>query len=343
VINSFKRLSLAAAVAVSALALVGVSSSASAQAGRGVFTITVDGSDTVAPLTQAAADGFRKATGGKINITVGEAGTGNGFKKFCRGETDISDASRPIQASEMLACANTGVQYVEVPVAFDALTVSVNPGNPVQTITVEQLKKMWQPEAQGRITNWKQVDPSFPDLPLTLYGSGQGSGTFDYFTETVVGKKGSSRTDYNANGNYNIAVQGVATDKGGLGFFGLAYASANKDKVRPLGVDSGKGPVLPSAETALTGKYSPLSRPLFIYVNVASLKKKPVTDFVLNYLQNGQAYISSVGYVPLPADAYKAYQARVTKREAGTAFGGKSDVGGTIQEVLARKLVKTAE
>ncbi|MBU6371167.1 MAG: PstS family phosphate ABC transporter substrate-binding protein [Alphaproteobacteria bacterium] len=333
----------AAAIAASALAIFGFSSAAHAQASRGVFTIISDGSSTVYPITEAAAGGYQASMGGRVRVTVGESGTGGGFRKFCRGETDVQNASRPITASEMAACATSGVQYVEVPIAFDALSVVVNPANPLKEISLADLRKIWQPQAQGRLTNWKQLGPNYPDLPLTLYGPGTASGTFDYFTEAVVGVAKSSRTDYTPSEDDNILVQGVAGDKGALGYFGMAYYEQNKTKVRALAVNAGQGPVYPTADAVKAGKYVPLARPVFIYVNVASLKKKPVADFVTHYLTNASTYVTKTGYVPLPANAYAVYQQRVTKREAGTAFGGKADIGASIEEVLGRKLVKTVQ
>ena len=341
--STFKQLGKAAAIAVSALALVGFASTANAQAGRGVFTIVVDGSSTVFPISEAAAAGFQTQTGGRVRVTVGESGTGGGFRKFCRGETHVQDASRPITATEMTACANTGVQYIEVPIAFDALSVVVNPSNPIKEITVADLKKIWQPEAQARITNWKQVGPGYPDLPLTLYGPGTASGTFDYFTEAVNGKAKASRTDYTPSEDDNILVQGVAGEAGAMGYFGMAYYEQNKDKVRALAVNSGKGGVYPSVEAVKAGKYVPLARPIFIYVNVAAMKQKPVADFVNHYLTNAMTYVTKTGYVPLPPAAYQTYASRVAKREAGTAFGGKADIGSSIEEVMSRKLVKTIQ
>ncbi|MFZ4603007.1 MAG: PstS family phosphate ABC transporter substrate-binding protein [Caulobacterales bacterium] len=341
--STFKQLGKAAAIAVSALALVGFSSTASAQAGRGVFTVVIDGSSTVFPISEAAASGFQTQMGGRVRVTVGESGTGGGFRKFCRGETHIQDASRPITASEMTACANTGVNYIEVPIAFDALSVVVNPSNPLKEITVADLKKIWQPEAQGRITNWKQVGAGYPDLPLTLYGPGTASGTFDYFTEAVNGKAKASRTDYTPSEDDNILVQGVAGEAGAMGYFGMAYYEQNKDKVRALAVNSGKGGVYPSVEAVKAGKYVPLARPIFIYVNVAAMKQKPVADFVNHYLTNAMTYVTKTGYVPLPPAAYQTYASRVAKREAGTAFGGKADIGSSIEEVMSRKLVKTVQ
>ena len=211
--------------------------------------VKIDGSSTVFPITEAVAEDFQKEKRGAVRVTVGISGTGGGFKKFCRGEIDIADASRPILKNEMEACKAAGVQYVEMPVAFDALTVVVNPKNDwTKVITVPELKKMWEPEAQGKITRWSQVNPAWPDEPLKLYGAGADSGTFDYFTEAIVGKAKSSRGDFTASEDDNVLVQGVASDKSALGFFGFAYYMENQKKVKAVAVDGGKGPVLPSAK-----------------------------------------------------------------------------------------------
>ena len=340
-LTGFARLTVGA---VSALALVGIAGVADAQqrnaASRGVFTVVVDGSSTVFPISEAAAEKFQAQAAGKIRVTVAESGTGGGFRKFCRGETHLQGASRPITASEMTSCANSGVRYVEVPVAFDALTVVVNPSNPLKEISVADLKKIWQPEAQGRVTNWKQVNAAFPDLPLSLYGPGAASGTFDYFTEAVNGKAKASRTDYTPSEDDNVLVQGVAGDRGGMGYFGMAYYEANKNRLRALAVNNGKGGVYPSADAVAKGQYVPLARPIFIYVNADALTRKPVADFVNYYVTNGPALSKQVGYVPLPASAYTTGLARVKARDAGTAFGGKADIGASIEEVMSRKLVK---
>jgi phosphate transport system substrate-binding protein len=231
--------------------------------------VKIDGSSTVFPITEAVAEDFQKAKRGAVNVTVGISGTGGGFKKFCRGQIDIANASRPILKKEMDECKASGVQYVEMPVAFDALTVVINPRNDwSKNITVEELKKIWEPAAQGKITKWNQVNASWPDEAFKLYGPGSDSGTFDYFTEAVVGKAKSSRGDFTASEDDNVLVQGVASDKNGLGFFGFAYYIENQKKLKAVGVDGGKGPVLPSMKTVEDGSYQPLSRPIFIYVNI---------------------------------------------------------------------------
>lgn len=303
-------------------------------------TIKIDGSSTVYPVTEAVAEEFQKATKGKTNVTVGISGTGGGFKKFTRGETDISDASRPILAKEMEVAKKNGVSYIELPVAFDALTVMVHPSNTwVDKLTVAELKKVWEPEAQGKITNWQQVRNGFPDAPLKLFGAGADSGTFDYFTEAIVGKAKASRGDYTASEDDNVLVQGIAGDKNALGFFGYAYYAENKDKLKAVAIDGGKGKaVLPSEQTVIDGSYYPLSRPIFIYVNKKSLEKPEVKEFVEFYLKNAARLAKEVKYVPLPAETYTAALERFKAGKTGTVFGGKPEVGMTIQEVLKREL-----
>ena len=248
--------------------------------------VIVDGSSTVGPLTTGAAESFREEQP-DVNVEVGISGTGGGFERFCAGETDISDASRPIDDEEEAPiCADAGIEYDDYNVAIDALTLIVNIENDWATcLTTEQLKKIWEPKAEGKITNWNQVDPSFPDEPLTLAGPGTDSGTFDYFTDVINGEEGASRTDYNASEDDNVTVQAVAGDKGALGYLGYTYYEENTDTLKALEIDSGDGCVAPSAETAQDGTYVPLSRPLFIYVKTESLTTKPqVAGFVDYYL-----------------------------------------------------------
>ena len=300
--------------------------------------VKIDGSSTVFPITEAVAEDFQKEKRGAVRVTVGISGTGGGFKKFCRGEIDIADASRPILKNEMEACKAAGVQYVEMPVAFDALTVVVNPKNDwTKVITVPELKKMWEPEAQGKITRWSQVNPAWPDEPLKLYGAGADSGTFDYFTEAIVGKAKSSRGDFTASEDDNVLVQGVASDKSALGFFGFAYYMENQKKVKAVAVDGGKGPVLPSAKTVEDGTYQPLSRPIFIYVNIKSAEKPEVRQFVEFYMKNAPTLVKEVKFFPLPAQAYTINMEHLNKKKLGTVFGGKSEVGLRIEELLKRE------
>jgi phosphate transport system substrate-binding protein len=302
--------------------------------------VKVDGSSTVYPVTEAVAEDFQKAKKNAVKVTVGISGTGGGFKKFCRGETDISNASRPILKKEMEECAKTGVQYYELPVAFDALTVIVNPKNEfVKSLTVEQLKKMWEPAAQGKVKTWNEIDPSFPNEPLKLYGAGSDSGTFDYFTEAIVGKAKSSRGDYTASEDDNVLVQGVSRDKGGLGYFGFSYYVENRKKLKavPIVAAAGKPAVLPSPEAVENGSYQPLSRPIFIYVSAKSLEKPEVKEFVEFYMKNAAALVKEVKYVPLPAKIYTGNVEHLNKKKLGTVFGGQAEVGVSIGELVKRE------
>lgn len=300
--------------------------------------VTVDGSSTVFPITEAVAEEFQKEKKGAVRVTVGISGTGGGFKKFCRGEIDIADASRPIKKSEMEDCAKVGIKYVELPVAYDALTVVIHPQNAwAKTLTVADLKKIWEPEAQGKITNWNQVRPDFPDVPLKLYGPGTDSGTFEYFTEAIVGKAKSSRADYTASEDDNTLVQGVARDKGGLGYFGYAYYAENTKKLGAASIDGGKGPVAPSEKAVEGGSYQPLSRPVFIYVSEKALEKPEVKEFVHFYLKHAPALVKEVKYVSLPAGIYAVNAEHVDKKKLGTVFGGKSDVGLKIEDLVKKE------
>jgi phosphate transport system substrate-binding protein len=301
--------------------------------------IQIDGSSTVFPITEAVAEEFQKAKKGKIKVTVGIAGTGGGFKKFCRGETDISDASRPILKAEIETCKQTGVQFFELPIAYDALTVIVNPKNDwVKSLNVPDLKKMWEPAAQGKVTSWNQVRSEWPSNPLKLFGPGADSGTFDYFTEAIVGKAKSSRGDFTASEDDNVLVQGVANDRNALGYFGFSYFVENQGKLRAAPIDGGKGPVLPSAKTVEDGTYQPLSRPIFIYVSKRSYDSKPeVKEFVEFYLKQGPALIKQVKYVQLPQTAYSTSMEHLKKGKTGTVFGGEAEVGVKIEDLLKRE------
>lgn len=322
-------------LAVAAIAVAGAFSASLAHAQP---LIKIDGSSTVYPVTEAVAEDFQKLKKNAIRVTVGISGTGGGFKKFCRGETDIADASRPILKKEMEDCKAAGIKYVELPVAFDALTVVVNPKNSfLKSITVDELKKIWEPAAQGRITRWNQVNPAWPDAPIKLFGPGADSGTFDYFTEAVVGKSKSSRGDFTASEDDNVLVQGVARDTGALGYFGFAYYVENKDKLRALPIsEKGKPAVGPSLESVLDNSYQPLSRPIFIYVNAKSAGKPEVREFVEYYLKQGGKLAREVKYVPLTEADYKHALKNFTKRKTGTGFGGMAEVGVKVSDLLKR-------
>lgn len=299
--------------------------------------IKIDGSSTVYPITEAVAEEFQKAKKGAIKVTVGISGSGGGFKKFCRGETDISNASRPILKKEMDACKEQGIEYVELPIAYDGLAVMVNPKNTwVKSLTVEDLKKIWEPDAAGKITKWNQVRPEWPDAPIKLYGPGVDSGTFDYFTEAIVGKAKASRPDFTASEDDNVLVQGIAGDKNALGYFGLAYYEENRDKLKlvPIVNPKTKKEILPSEQTIIDGSYQPLSRPIFIYVNKKSAEKPEVKEFVEFYLKNASKLVKQVKYAPLPSKAYKLAEERFAKRKTGTMFGGEAEVGVKIEDLL---------
>jgi phosphate transport system substrate-binding protein len=315
------------------LALFALAFAFSAQA----QTVKVDGSSTVFPITEGIAEDFQIANKNAIKVTVGLSGTGGGFKKFCVGETDINDASRPITKSEIDACAAAGIKYYELPIAFDALTVVVNPKNTfVKQLTTADLKKMWEPAAQGTISKWSQVNPAFPETTLKLFGPGTDSGTFDYFTEAVNGKAKSSRGDFNASEDDNVLVRGVESETGALAYFGFAYYNPKLMKAVPIVNKDGKA-VLPSKETVLNGSYNPLSRPLFIYVNAKSLDKPEVKQFVEFYMSNVTTIASEVKYIPLPAVVYKKNNEHINTKRVGTIFGGSNEVGLTIEQLTSRE------
>lgn len=303
--------------------------------------IKTDGSSTVFPFTEAAAADFQKATPG-ARVTVGVSGTGAGFRKFCNGETDISNASRPILKKEMDTCAKNGIKYIELPVVYDGLTVVVNPQNNWATsLTVEELKKIWEPGS--KINNWNQVRPGFPNVPLRLYGAGTASGTFDYFTEAINGKSKASRSDYTASEDDNVLVQGVARDRGGMGYFGKSYYDENKDKLKAVAIvnPKTKKPVLPRNETVLDGSYQPLSRPLFLYVTEAAANRDEVTKFILYIMRNGPTIAKKADFIPFKQSDYNAILNNIfIKRRIGTVFGGKQEIGATVESILAKEAIK---
>jgi phosphate transport system substrate-binding protein len=297
--------------------------------------IKIDGSSTVYPITEAVAEEYQKAKKGAVKVTVGISGTGGGFKRFCRGETDISDASRPIKDSEVKVCQEQGIEFIELPVAYDGLAVVLNPKNTwVKVLTVADLKKIWEPEAKGTVTKWNHVRAEWPDAPLKLFGPGADSGTFEYFTEAIVGKAKASRGDFTASEDDNVLVQGVAGDKNAIGYFGLAYYEENKDKLKVAPVDGGKGPVVPSLQTVENGTYQPLSRPLFIYISTKSAAKPEIKEFVDYYLKNAQKLVKQAKYIPLPAKAYTLAQERFSKMKKGSMFTGKGHVGVKIEDLM---------
>ncbi|OHB26715.1 MAG: phosphate-binding protein [Phenylobacterium sp. RIFCSPHIGHO2_01_FULL_69_31] len=300
--------------------------------------LLIDGSSTVYPISEALGEEFQKASG--TRVTVGLSGTGGGFKKFCRGEIDIAGASRPIKAEEVKACADAGVEFIELPVALDALAVVVNPGNKfVDCLTVDELKKLWEPAAQGKVTSWKQVRASFPDQPVKLFGAGTDSGTFDYFTKAVNGEEGASRGDYTATEDDNVTINGVSGDANALGYLGLAYVTENASKVKAVPIRQKDGKcVAPSVQAARDASYQPLSRPLFYYVNKKFADERPHVPAFLKFAftaGESEKLVGEVGYVPLPTQAYALALAKVDARKTGSFFDGGSKVGVTVEELLA--------
>jgi len=284
----------------------GGGSDAGGEGGAASGAVVIDGSSTVEPLSSAAAELFMEENP-DANVTVGTSGTGGGFEKFCAGETDISDASRPIKDEETATCEKNNIAYSELLVANDALSVVVNNENDwVDCLTVEQLNKMWAPDS--KVKNWKEVDPSFPDEPLSLFGAGSDSGTFDYFTQAINGEEGASRTDYKPTEDDNVTVQGVAGTKGALGYFGFSYLEDNADKLKAVKIDGGEGCVEPGVETAQDGTYTPLSRPLFIYASDTGLKKPQVLAFTEFYLENNTDIVEIAKFIPLTDEQVKTSQ-----------------------------------
>ncbi len=306
-------------------------------AGRPVHAadiIAIDGSSTVYPITEAVAEEFG-AVNRSARITVGVSGSGGGFKKFCRGETDISDASRPIKKKEIDLCKKNKVEFIELPIAYDGLAVVVNPANKwAETMTVAELKVLWEPKAQGKITKWNQVRSGWPNKKIKLFGPGVDSGTFDYFTEAIVGKAQASRGDFTSSEDDNVLVLGVAADKYALGFFGLAYYQENRDKLKVVGINNGSATVKPSPKTVENGSYTPLSRPLFIYVRKDSVKRPEVNEFVEFYLKEGPALAREVGYISLPSDIMSVVTQKYRKGVTNSIYSGNPSVGKSLKSLL---------
>jgi phosphate transport system substrate-binding protein len=321
-----------------ALSIAPACSKKDGKSGEGGDIIRIDGSSTVFPITQAVAEDYRGKHGG--DVAIGVSGTGGGFKKFCRGDTAMTGASRPIKETELAMCKKTGVEFIELPVAYDGLAVVVHPKNDwAKEMTVAELKTMWAPEAQGEVRKWSQVRDGWPDRDLHLFGPGVDSGTYDYFTKAIVGKEHSSRGDFTANEDDNALVQGVAGDELALGFFGFAYYIENKDRLDLVAIDdgdpkNGEGAIQPSPETVSNGTYQPLSRPIFIYVSVPALERPEVKKFIDFYLDEGMKLAAEVGYVQLPPKAIELAQKRFADRKTGTVFSGGSRVGVTVEELL---------
>ncbi|GAB2883162.1 PstS family phosphate ABC transporter substrate-binding protein [Streptomyces deserti] len=304
-------LALTAAVMLAASACGGGDAGSGGSGDELSGTVKIDGSSTVAPLTSAASE-FYAEEQPKVRVTVATSGTGGGFKKFCVGETDISNASRPIKDEEVKTCADEGVKYEEFSVANDGLSVVVSKDNDwAECLTVEQLKKIWEPGS--KVNNWNQVDAKFPDEPLKLFGAGTDSGTFDYFTEAINGEEGASRTDYSGSEDDNVTVTGVSGTKGGMGYFGFSYYEENADKLKVLKIDGGNGCVEPSVKTVQDGTYKPLGRQLFIYPSAKSLKKPEVVDFVEYYVENNKKIAEDAKFIPLNAEQEKELEADLAK------------------------------
>lgn len=327
-------------LAVLAISLAGCGSSNSGSSGGTKLTGTVkcDGSSTVFPISEAVAEEFRKEQP-DVQITVGTSGTGGGFKKFCAGEIAVQDASRPITPEEAELCQKNGIEFIELPIAYDGLAIVVNSENSwASDITVDELKKLWEPGAQQKVTHWNQIRASWPAKEIVLFGPGTDSGTFDYFTEAICGKKGASRGDYTASEDDNVLVEGVSRDPGSLGYFGCAYYNENKSKLKALAVDGGKGAINVSKETVQSGQYSPLSRPLFLYVNVKELDRSEVKAFMEFYLAHAGKLSEEVGYIALPEAAYTLAKTRLEKKTTGTIFKeGETQVGIKIEDLLKKE------
>jgi phosphate transport system substrate-binding protein len=293
----------------------------------------MDGSSTVFPISEAIAEEFRRVQPG-IRVTVGISGTGGGFKRFTSGETDMSNASRPIDPAEAQAATTNGIEYIELPVAFDGLSVLVNPNNDfVESITAAELKNIWEPESTVR--RWSDVRPDWPNREIHLYGPGTDSGTFDYFTQAINGREKASRPDFSASEDDNVLVQGISGDADALGYFGYAYYAENKERLKLVAVDGGNGPVLPSPQTILDGSYQPLSRPVFIYVSTRAAARPEVQAFVRFYLTEAKTLVEQVGYVPLPDQVYTLALERFEQGRTGSVFGGKGpQVGVKLEDLL---------
>ncbi len=335
---------LGASGLVALLLLLG-SGGCSGKKGGGGAPIQIDGSSTVAPVSMAVAERFMDDNPG-AQVDVATSGTTGGFQKFLRGELDVCDASRPIKESELTEAREKGIEYVELPICFDALTVAIHPDNDwAEQMTVSQLKKLWEPgpgkDRKGEVHRWKHLDPKWPDEPVRLLGAGQASGTFEYFTEAIVGKAGQCRTDYNGTENDNIIVNGIAKDRYALGFLPFAYFAQQKGKLKAVKVkwdkQAGADFVEPTLENVRDGKYAPLSRPLFIYVKRSSLDRPEVQQFVDYYVKHAAEVCEQVKYLPLPSDAYEVVAGRAKNKVTGTAFEGKNAIGLPVKDILERK------
>lgn len=342
-----KPLAIAALVALVATAACSKSAQdartgGAAPASSGPTLVSLDGSSTVFPISEAVAEEFQKAEK-DVRVTVGISGTGGGFQKFCRAETDISDASRPISVTEVAACEKAGVQYIELPIAYDGIAIVVNPKAAwADKITTAELKTLFAAESQGKVTKWSQVRKGWPDREVHLFGAGVDSGTYDYFTEAINGKAKSSRGDFTSSEDDNVLIQGISSDELALGFVPFAYYEGNKDKLKLLPVDdgkddNGKGAILPSADTIRNGTYEPLSRPVFIYVSMKASGRPEVQKFVDYYLTNADKLVREVGYVGLGDPIYALVKDRYSKKVTGSVFTGANTIGVTIDQLLSKE------
>lgn len=333
----------AAAAAVMMLAFAagdGAHAQSSGGASGAAGAVSADGSSTVYPITREAASRFaRRHRDTPVNVAF--AGTTAGFAKFCAGETDISNASRPMNREEMVACAGNDIAYIELPIALDALTIVVHPDNDwVDHITLEELRRLWEPAADGVITRWSQVRPGWPGRPIALFGRGQDSGTYDYFTSAVIGQVRSSRLDYTASEDVDFLVEAIAAEPEALGFFGVGAFMTNYEILRDVAVDSGQGPVYPNVRAVQAGLYRPLTRPLFIYVNAEAARTPAVASFVEFYLTDVTRWIAFTGYMPLSDEAYRLALSNFRAGRTGTAFGGEMRYDITVDEILRRQIVE---
>lgn len=301
--------------------------------------IRIDGSSTVYPITEAIVEEFSTVESQEIPVEVAFSGTGGGFEKFCAGETVINDASRPISQAEMQACREADIRYYELPIGFDALTVVVNPENTwAEEITIEELEMIWASGAQREVTTWNDIRADWPDNEISLYGPGTDSGTYDYFTEVVIGEGSESRSDYIASEDDDLLARGISQDPNALGYFGFAYYEENQDSLKALAISDGDRAVLPSAEAVEQGQYHPLSRPLFIYVNAQAAQESPALQtFVRFYLENAPTFVQEVGYVPLPQEGYEVAITQFYRGKVGTVFDGELQPGLTIGELLSKR------
>lgn len=328
------RRRLISGLIIAALALLGLGSLTQAQTPE---RILIDGSSTVHALSVAAARRYSRNHRQGAEVTVNFSGTRGGFRAFCHGETDIQNASRPIVTEEIDQCSSNGVEYIEIPVAMDAVSIVAHPSNNwANDITLQELRRVWEPAAEGQILSWSDIRSDWPDRPLKLYGRGRDSGTYDYFTQVVVGQGGESRLDYVDSEDVEFLVEEVNNDPNALGFFDIGSYLRHWEDLKPIAVDSGNGPIFPTLETMRSLSYRPLTRPLFLYINVESLEQKPqIADFVASYLEDPERWIPLVRFMPLSSRAYQMARARFEARETGSLFRGRTQVTVTIEEALS--------